>query len=236
MLLKPIKSPILTSHDTIFQVIEKIFQKNPLREKDILVITSKVIALTEGRTVKIPSPEAFDHLVQKEADTVIGKKKVTLTMKNGIFIAWAGVDRSNTEKGSAILWPHDCFQSAEKLRGKLLKRYGLKKLGILITDSCCTPLRKGVTGIALGYAGFYGVQDLRGKQDIFGNTLQVTQQAVADMLAAAANLLMGEGSEAIPFVLIQKAPVQFTSDKIHRSETGIDPKECLFSPFYKGFM
>jgi F420-0:gamma-glutamyl ligase len=94
------------------------------------------------------------------------------------------------------------------------------------------PLRRGVSGIALGYAGFYGVNDLRGTTDLYGNKLKVTQQNMADMLAAAAHAEMGEGKESTPFVLINDAPVQFTTKKINPKEPIMSPSECLYAPLY----
>lgn len=209
-------------------------KKYPLKDGDILVITSKALAITQGRVAKINNQKEFQRLVKAEADHIIGGSKVTLTLKDGIFIPWAGIDRSNIPKGYAVLWPQKSFTSAWQLRRLLMKNYRLKKLGVIISDSHCIPLRKGVVGIALGYAGFKGVNDLRGKKDLYGNKLKVTQQAIADMLATSANLLMGEGCESTPFAIISSAPVIFTSSKTKSAEPVIDPADCLFLPMYKG--
>lgn len=232
MLIRAIKSEIITIKDDLFGALIKSLKKTRLKEKDVVVITSKVLAVTQGRIKKIGSEKEFKQLVKSEAQQVIGDKIVLLTIKDGICIPWAGIDRSNAKSGEAILWPKEPFLEAEKLCGKLKKHFKIKQMGVLITDSHCVPLRRGVSGIALGYAGFYGVNDLRGTTDLYGNKLKVTQQNMADMLAAAAHAVMGEGKEGTPFVLINEAPVQFTTKKIHPNEPIMSPSECLYAPLY----
>lgn len=232
MLIKAIKSEIITANDDLFETLVKSLGKTHLKEKDVVVITSKVLAVTQGRIKKIGSEIEFKQLVKSEAQQVIGDKIVLLTIKDGICIPWAGIDRSNVKAGEAILWPKEPFLEAEKLCVKLKKHFKIKQMGVLITDSHCVPLRRGVSGIALGYAGFHGVNDLRGTMDLFGNKLKVTQQNMADMLAAAAHAVMGEGKESTPFVLINDAPVQFTTKKINPNEPIMSPNECLYAPLY----
>jgi len=232
MLIKAIKSKIITPKDNLAKVIQNSL-KSPLKNGDILVVTSKVVAVTQGRISHIATQKDFDKLVKAEADQIIGHEAVTLTVKNGICIPWAGIDRSNIPKGQAILWPKEPFKAAQTLLTQLKKKYKLQKLGVLITDSHCVPLRRGVSGIALGYAGFHGVNDLRGTQDLYGNKLKVTQQNMADMLAAAAHAVMGEGSERTPFVLVQDAPVRFTTKKINPKEPIMPWDECIYKPLYK---
>jgi coenzyme F420-0:L-glutamate ligase len=232
MLTQAIKSKIITPGDSLFEAALAALKKQPLGNGDVLVITSKVVAVAQGRVKKISSKQDFDKLVSAEADKIIGKSQVTLTLKKGIFIPWAGIDRSNVKKGYAVLWPDQPFKVAQQILNQIKKKYRLKNLGVIISDSHCVPLRNGVTGIAIGYAGFKGVNDLRGKKDLYGNKLEVTQQNIADMLATAANLVMGEAAEQTPFALIKNAPVQFTTQKTDPRESLISPKDCLFSPLY----
>ncbi len=235
MEVKAIKSRIITAGDDIIEAALQGLKKAGLRlkNKDILVITSKVLSISEGGIIAVPNEKSFAALVRKEADKIIGESQVTLTMKNGIYIPWAGIDRSNVKLGFAVIWPKNPFKSARIIRNSLKKRFGLKNLGVVISDSHCVPLRRGVTGIAIGYAGLNGVNDLRGKKDIFGNILKVTQQNVADMIASAAHLVMGEAAEQTPFAVISGAPVVFTDKRIKPDEPVIAAKECLFSPLYK---
>lgn len=232
MLIEGLKSEIITSKSDLFDAIVKALQGVKVQDTDIIVISSKVVAITQGRIAKINSIKEYEKLVRSESDQYFGGQKVTLTVKNDIFIPWAGIDTSNIKKGYAVLWPDNPFGTARLLLNRLKRKYKLKKMGIIISDSYCAPRRRGVTAIALGYAGFFGVNDLRGKKDIHGNILKVSQQAVADMLAASAHILMGESNEQTPFAIIKNAPVKFTSKKINPMEPLIPEKECLFAPLY----
>ncbi len=157
-------------------------------------------------------------------------------MRQGIAIVNAGIDESNAE-GKLVLLPEDCFASAQKLYASVLHASGYKqntrirKFGVVITDSRIAPLRAGVTGVALGYAGFRGIRDYRGTPDIFGKTLEVTQTNVADSLATAATLVMGEGSEQQPLAIITDAPVEFV-DAVNQSELRIDPAEDIYRDLF----
>ncbi len=233
IVIEPIKSRIITNKDTLFEVLLKSLKKRGLKNGEVVIISSKVVAVTQNRIAKISTAASFHNLVKSEADEVIGEKEVTLTLKNGIFIPWAGIDRSNTPENSAILWPNQPFEVAFEIMQKLKKHYQLKQIGVIITDSWCLPLRQGVSGIALSYAGFKGVTDLRGRKDLFGNKLKITQQATADNLATAAHLAMGEGAEATPFIIITNAPVKFTAHRPNPESLQIKPANCLYAPLYR---
>lgn len=236
VVIQAIKSKIITEGDSLPNILKKVLKREDFPEKTVLVIASKVVAVSQKRTRNIGSEADFKRLVEEEADVIIGGGPVILTLKNDILIPWAGIDRSNVAQGKAILWPKDPFQVAQSLLSFLKKELKRKKMGVIISDSHCIPLRTGVSGVALGYAGFRGVNDLRGKKDLFGRKLKVTQQAVADNLASAAHLVMGEGSEQTPFVLIKNAPAEFITAKTDPQEGVISPSECLFSPLYGKFI
>lgn len=230
--IRAVKSRIITSKDKLFEVLRDSLKQGDLASGDILAVTSKVVAMTEGRIDRVSGEKEFNALVKREADRVIGGKKVTLTLKNGIFTPWAGIDRSNTKKGTVVLWPKNPAKTAREIHMWLKKNYGLRKVGVLIVDSFCVPLRKGVMGIALGYAGFVGVNDRRGTKDLYGNRLKFTQEAVADSLATAVNLVMGQGNERTPFAIIQNAPVKFTDKKNKPQEVIMEAKQCIYVPLY----
>ncbi len=244
--VEAVRTRIITSGDNLLETLKKTFEKHGLQNNVILVITSKVVALTQGRVRKLDctygrrsdadggtqSTPAFNALVKAEADAVIGGKQVTLTLKDGIFIAWAGIDRSNVKAGEVVLWPKNPFRTAHDLRKSLKRIFKLKNLGVIISDSCCHPLRRGVSAVTLGYSGFEGINDLRGHKDLFGNRLKVSAQAVADNLATAAHLIMGEAAESTPLALIRNAPVRFTSREIDPKSLTIDPENCLFAGLY----
>ncbi len=150
--------------------------------------------------------------------------------KGTILTANAGLDESNAPKGQAIGWPRDAAESAVRLRKELeekmrQERQGSKKrqrrtdsfdsfassaslasfptIAVILTDSCCLPRRHGVTAIALAVSGLDPLQSQKGKQDLFGKSLQITTEAIADQLATAANFLMGNAGQSVPAVIIR---------------------------------
>lgn len=236
MLIKGIKSDVITSGADIFEELISSLQGLNVKENDIIVITSKVLAVSQNRIVKIKNKEDFNKLVKQQSDYLfkqdIGDQEVPLTVKNSIFIPWAGIDRSNVKRGYAVLWPENSYEVAYQLYRDLKEHYKVKEMGIIISDSFCVPLRKGVSAVSLAHSGFKAVNDLRGEKDLFGNKLSYSMQNVADMLACAAHLVMGESTEQMPFALIKDPPVCFTDNKPDPRETVMDPKECLFEPLY----
>jgi coenzyme F420-0:L-glutamate ligase len=202
-----------------------------LKEQSVLAVTSKIVALSESRTAPLGDERTREKLVRGESDWALSTKYAWLTLKDGIFIANAGIDESNAA-GKLVLLPKDSFVAAAKLRGKLKKHYGLKELGILITDSRIVPLRAGVTGVALGYAGFKGVKDYRGARDIFGRVMKIEQVNIADLLAASAILVMGEGSEQRPLAVIEGIDIAF-SQRVNRKEGLIDVEDDLYYPILR---
>jgi F420-0:gamma-glutamyl ligase len=146
-------------------------------------------------------------------------------------MANAGMDESNA-MGSTILLPKDSFKSAAVLRKSLMKHYGLKSLGIIITDSRTEPLKRGITGKTLGYAGLIGVKNYVGKRDLYGRKFKFESVNVVDSLAAAAVLTMGEGDECRPIALIEDSIAIF-KEKINRNETIIPIKDDMYGPFLK---
>ncbi|MFA6300873.1 MAG: coenzyme F420-0:L-glutamate ligase [Candidatus Paceibacterota bacterium] len=228
MQIKPIKTRIFHEGENLLEFVLKYTKKIP--ENSVLVVTSKIVALSEGRTVRYKNQEQKVRLIKKESDFVIKTKHTWLTVKNGTVMASAGIDESNAN-GKLILLPKDSFGSAEVLRKKLKKIFRIKKLGILITDSRVFPLRAGVVGVALGYSGFKGIRNYIGKKDIFGRVLKMSRTDIADSLATAAVLCMGEGKEKRPLALITNAPIEFI-EKINRKELRINPRDDLYLPLF----
>lgn len=252
MQILPLKTPLLAKNFPLAETIAKTLRKNRviLKNGDILIISSKVVALSQGRLVDLrkisPSSRAkrlvekyrkfhedprLMELILREADKVFPGAFLT-TLKDGVIIPAAGIDRSNIPKNFAILWPKKPWVFAQNLAKTLRTRLRLKRLGVVISDSHCQPLRWGTTGLALAWAGFLGVEDARGQRDIFGKKLQLTRKAAADNLASAALLVMGEAGEKNPFVVIRGAPVKFTQRMQKKSEIIVKPKECVFNGMY----
>src|SRR5579884_3564736 len=173
-----------------------------LNNGDIVAITSKVVSICEGRTIKADQVKDKDELVKKQANRYLPREFVPgkwalHTITRNILIPTAGVDESNGN-GYYILWPEDPEASAKKIWQHLTKKAGIKNLGVVITDSHSIPLRRGLVGISLAHWGFEPLKDYRGKKDLFGKKLEVSLANIPDALAAAAVLAMGEGSEQTP--------------------------------------
>ena len=228
MIIKAIKTSIFQEGDDLVDFITRYFRK--LQERSVVVVTSKIVALAEKRTAVAENAKTKEKLIRAESEFAMPTKYVWLTIKDGMVMASAGIDESNAN-GKLILLPKDSFKTARLLRKKLQQKYGVKELGVLITDSHVTPLRAGVTGAALGYAGFRGIKDYRGTPDIFGRRFTFSRTDVADSIATAAVLLMGEGNEQQPLAIIEKAPITFC-DTIHRKELHIDIQEDMYQPFF----
>ena len=233
MQIKPLKTKVFIENEDLLFFILKYVKKLP--EKSVLVITSKIVALAEGRTVQYKNTkEKISQkiaLIKKESEFALETKMTWLTIKDGMVMSSAGIDESNA-KGKMILLPKDSFKTADLLRKKLKKIFKIKNLGVLVTDSRIFPLRAGIVGVALGYAGFKGVLDYRGTKDIFGRKLKMSRTDVADSLATAAVLCMGEGKEQQPLALITDAPIVFT-EKVNKKELLINPKDDLYLPLFE---
>lgn len=220
----------LPPKDNLINLLDKIKE---LKEDSVVAVTSKVVAIAEGRCVPF-TDITKDKLAIKEADKYISRELspgggILHTIKNNMLIASAGVDESNGNN-YYILWPKDPTRSAEEIWAYLKKRFKLQNLGVIITDSRLVPLRRGVVGIAIGYFGFKPIKDYRGKKDIFGREFKMETSNLPDSLAAAAVLVMGEGAEIQPIAVIEDCPgLEFTS--ITDNSLIIEEKEDMFYPF-----
>lgn len=229
MNVRPIRTRIFKEGEDLSEFVVDSLPR--LRDRTVLAVTSKIVALAEGRTARVSSEKEKEALIKKESEWAMRAKYVWLTKKDRQLMANAGVDASNAD-GKLVLLPRDSFTSARNLRLWLKKQYRIKRLGILITDSRTGPLRAGVTGFALGYAGFKGVRDYRGKKDLFGRTLKFTRTNIADSLASAATLAMGEGGERCPLAIIEDAPVEFV-ERVDRKEVYIAPKDDMYRVLFR---
>jgi len=201
-------------------------------EAQILAITSKIISLSEGRILCREGVEKRE-LIRSEADLFLGEigYGCFLTVKEGLLIASAGIDESNADGDFYILYPQKPYATARKIQEKLSAHFGLNRFGVLITDSHTSPLRVGVNGVSLAHSGFKGVDNRIDSTDLFGQKLKMTQVNVADALAAAAVVCMGEGAESQPLALVS-APVIFRpSDQDIPNECRVPPEEDLYWPF-----
>lgn len=231
MQITPIKTEVFLENQNLIDFIISYIPHIP--EKSVVVITSKIVALSEGRVVPFQSIAQKEKLIREESEWAMKTKYVWATLKDGALVASAGIDESNAD-GKLILLPRNSMKAAQYIRRELMKRNKLQDLGVLITDSRVMPLRAGVLGIALGYAGFKGLRDYRGKKDIYGRKLKYTQTNVADSLATTSTLVMGEGKEQYPLGLILEAPLEF-SNKLVKNELKISVEDDMYSPLFKTF-
>ena len=207
MRVQPIKTQRITAQDhDLFAILDRHLSSMP--EGAILAITSKIISICQGRMVPVSEADKQD-LIEREADywlpPEVNRYGVSLTIVDHVLIPMAGIDESNAA-GHLILWPHDPQGVANEVRAYLSQRFGVARVGVIVTDSKTTPLRWGVTGVAIAHSGFEAVKDLIGHPDLFGRPLHYTKVDVADALAAAAVLVMGEADEGTPLALIEEVP------------------------------
>lgn len=194
---------------------------------DVLVVAQKIVSKAEGRTASLssvaPSTQALElaatthkdprlvELMLRESREVLRAKPNVLIVEHklGFVMASAGIDQSNVPgaEGRALLLPEDPDASAQRLRTELREITGVD-CAVVINDSFGRAWRNGVTGIAIGVAGLPAVVDMRGQPDREGRALQVTQIAVADEVAAAASLVMGQAGEGVPAVLVRGFPYE----------------------------
>ena len=192
-----------------------------LRDGDVLALAQKVVSKSEGRRVDLttvaPSPRAIElaaevqkdarlvELVLRESTRVVRTAKDVLIVEHrlGFIMANAGIDQSNVgSSNSALLLPEDPDGSANRIREQILIRTGVT-IAVVITDSFGRPWRVGTTGVAIGASGLSSILDLRGQPDLFGRPLRVSIVGHADEIAAAASLVMGQGAEGRPAVIVR---------------------------------
>ena len=199
-----------------------------LKNGDILVISSKLLCLCKGCAVAYRSARQKENLIRQQSCAALKTKLAWLTIKNKMIMTNGGIDQSNAN-GLLLYMPDNLFTCADELRRQIKKLYGIAKLGIIITDSMILPLRAGVIGAAVAYSGFQGVRDERGKKDIFGKPLKTTLVNLADALAAAAAVTMGERDEQTPLCRIEQAPVKFIN-KTNPDEISYPLQQDLYAP------
>ena len=240
LIISPVKHiPLIKQGDDLAMVIDKGLKKEGLEivENDVLVVTQKIISKAEGRSINLddvtPSAKAKElalvcekdprlvEIVLSESNSVLRCVKNTLIVEHklGFVCANAGVDHSNVkedQEGNGIwylLLPENPDASAQKIREYFNNTKGID-IGVMVIDSHGRAWRQGVVGIMIGTAGVPSLVDLRGKKDIFGYELRITQVAAADELAAAASLVMGQADEHIPVVHVRGFPYKLADTSL----------------------
>ncbi|MBQ3473907.1 coenzyme F420-0:L-glutamate ligase [Candidatus Saccharibacteria bacterium] len=227
----PIKTRVVhPPKDDITDIIDSL----EIKDGDIVFITSKIMGISEGRTVKADSIEK-EELIKREAERYLpfvnttGDFHVNLSVTQNVLIPAAGIDESNAD-GYFVMWPKNPDKSCREIREYLMKKHGVRRLGVVSTDSHTTPLRWGVTGITIGLAGIEPLRDIRGEADLFGRLMHVTKVDLIDPLTSMAVLLMGESDEGTPIVILRGYEGIPFSDEASMDDFKIMPEEDLYRP------
>lgn len=174
-----------------------------LRDTDVLVVTHKVVSKAEGRIAEVPSEDDYRKLIEDEAESIIRRRGdlVITKTRHGFICANAGVDRSNTAQGTAVLLPTEPDRSAHRLRVRIEQIFGVS-VAVVVTDTFGRAWRRGLVDVAIGVSGVPAIVDLRGTVDASGRILDVTEIAIVDEIAAAADLVMGKATQ-VPAAVVR---------------------------------
>jgi dihydrofolate synthase / folylpolyglutamate synthase len=238
MKITSIKTKAIVAGDKIMDIINDAVPN--LDDGTVVIVTSKIVSICEGSLVRVGERAKVD-LIKEQSEYYLPPEYsslgFTLTMRRNVLIPSAGIDESNSN-GNYVLWPRNPQKSANYIRKHLVAKHGKKKIGVIIVDSKTTPLRWGVTGVAIAHSGFEALNSYIGKPDIFGRPFRVSVANVADGLATSAVLVMGEGNEQTPIATIKDISfVNFqkrdpTTEELDRLAISID--DDIYSPILKG--
>lgn len=228
---------IMPSACTLFELLDTYLSE--FSEHSVLAITSKVVSLCEGAVAPLDSI-GREELIRQEStgyvDLPDSDYPITFTVIQNTMLPNAGVDESNTA-GMYVLWPRDPQATANAVRAYLCERFGVREIGVIITDSTARPLRWGMGGISIAHSGFKEVRDYRNTPDLFGRTFIMETAAIAGGLAATAALVMGDGAECTPLAVLTDLPfVEFqdrdpSPSELKALELSID--NDLYGPIWK---
>lgn len=201
-----------------------------LADGDVVVVTQKIVSKAENAMVAVDPDDPLSHkpVVEQESVRVLRRRGdlVISETKHGFVCANAGVDRSNVDSNQAALLPDDPDRSARRIRDGIRARSGAE-VGVIVSDTFGRPWRRGVADVAIGVAGVRPILDLRGTPDATGRELQVTEVAIVDELAAAAELVMGK-TEGIPVAVIRGIDPAWLGPGSIQADLVRPPSEDLF--------
>ena len=201
-----------------------------LADHDVVVVTQKIVSKAEGRLVAVDPDDPRSHkaLVEQESVRVLRRRGdlVISETRHGFVCANAGIDLSNVERGQAALLPEDSDRSARRIRDGIKAQAGVE-VAVIVSDTFGRTWRRGLTDVAIGCAGIAAIVDLRGTEDALGRELHVTEVAVVDELAGAAELVMGKSS-GIPVAVVRGVDRSWFRRGEVRAEIVRHPSEDLF--------
>jgi coenzyme F420-0:L-glutamate ligase/coenzyme F420-1:gamma-L-glutamate ligase len=201
-----------------------------LADGDVVVVTQKVVSKAENQLVAIDpnDPDGHRPLVERESVRILRRRGMLVISetKHGFVCANAGIDLSNVERGTAALLPEDSDRSARRIRDALVHRFGVD-VAVVVSDTFGRPWRRGVTDVAIGSAGLRPVVDLRGTTDALGRELMVTEVAVADEIASAAEMVMGK-ADGVPVAVVRGVPADWLGTGSIADDMIRPPSDDLF--------
>ena len=217
--------PEVTPGDDLAEMIAGVAE---LADGDVVVVTQKVVSKAEGRVVDLDPEVGHKPLVEAESVRVLRRRGdlVISETAHGFVCANAGVDLSNVAEGTAALLPVAPDRSARRIRDALRHQIGVE-VAVVVSDTFGRPWRRGVTDVAIGCSGLKPVIDLRGTTDALGRELQVTEVAIVDELAAAAELVMGK-AENVPVAVVRGVDPSWFGEGGVVDDVVRDPSEDLF--------
>lgn len=205
-----------------------------LQDRDVVVVTQKVVSKAEGAMEAVDPNDPLSHkpLVERESVRILRRRGdlIISETKHGFVCANAGIDLSNVAHGQAALLPEDSDRSARRIRDGIRFRNQID-VAVIVSDTFGRPWRRGVTDVAIGSAGIRAVLDLRGTEDAYGRELQVTEVAIVDEIAGAADLVMGKAT-GVPVAVVRGIDAAAFGEGADRSGVVTDvvrsPSEDLF--------
>lgn len=238
-----VKEPIKPGEKIVPIILDtiKLYNIN-IKDGDILAIALKVISVSKKAFIETgctPTKKILDiskkygldpcitnEIISSKPIILGGSKGVIATIYRGILIGNIGIDRKNTCGELATRWPQDIEDEAHKIRREIFRETGIN-LGIIIVDSRVEPLRRGTRGFAVSISGFEAYRSYIGDKDLYGREIKYTVQNIADEIASAAHLYMGEGRERIPFVYIKNPPI-IQSECASINDIKVPVEKCIY--------
>jgi len=218
--------PDIEPGDDLTALLVEVLAPLHPRDGDILVVTHKVVSKAEGAMASAATEEDYRNLVASEATSIVRRRgdMVIAVTRHGFVCANAGVDRSNVTGDRVVLLPRDPDRSAHRIRTRLQRDLGVD-LAVVISDTFGRAWRTGVVDVAIGISGIRPILDLKGTTDMHGRLLEVTEVAIADEVAAAAELAMGKAT-GIAAALVRG--VAYEPGMGRASELVRNPNEDMF--------
>lgn len=237
MIVKAVNtSKILAGGQSLYEILDEYLPG--LQEDSVVAVTSKIVSICEGNTV--PTNQANkDELIVNQASYYLSpqnhKYGYHFSVVDHTLISSSGIDESNGN-GHYVLWPKDSQASANRIRSYIKDKHRLKNVGVVITDSTSKVMRRGTVGICIAHSGFRALNDYRDTPDLFGQSFEFSVANVAEGLAGAAVLCMGEGTEQTPLAAITELPFVVFQDRNPNKQELAELKLTLETDYFEVFL